>query len=40
MHHWMSLIDWAPIGAALLLWAVLIAVVGYAAAFAAWRRHA
>jgi hypothetical protein len=40
VHHWMSSFDWAPIGAAMLLWVVLIALVGYAAALAAWRRHA
>jgi pilus assembly protein TadC len=39
VHHWMSSFDWASIGAAMLLWAVLIALVGYAAALAASRRH-
>jgi hypothetical protein len=39
VHHWMSLVDWASISAAMLLWVVLIALVGYAAALAAWRRH-
>jgi hypothetical protein len=36
----MSLIDWASMGAALLVWIILIAVVGYAATLAAWHRHA
>jgi hypothetical protein len=39
VHDWMSLVDWASISAAMLLWVVLIALVGYAAALAAWRRH-
>jgi hypothetical protein len=40
VHHWMGLIDWASMGAAMLLWIVLIAVVGYAAVLVAWRKHA
>ena len=40
MHHWIGLIDWASMGAAMLLWIVLIAVVGYAAVLVAWRKHA
>jgi hypothetical protein len=39
VHHWMSSIDWASMSAAMLLWVVLIALVGYAAGLAAWRRH-
>jgi hypothetical protein len=40
VHHWMSMFDWASMSAAMFLWVVLIALVGYAAALAAWRRHA
>jgi hypothetical protein len=39
VHHWMSMFDWASMSAEMLLWVVLIALVGYAAALAAWRRH-
>lgn len=40
VHNWISLIDWASIAAPMLLWAVLIAIVGYAGALAAWHEHA
>ena len=40
MHNWISLIDWASIAAPMLLWAVLIAIVGYAAALGALHDHA
>ena len=36
MHHWMSMLDLTSIGVALVVWIVLIALVGYAAALAAW----
>jgi pilus assembly protein TadC len=39
VHHWMSSFDWASMSAAMLLWVVLIALVGYVAALAAWRSH-
>ena len=40
VHHWMSLFNLLWMGAALLFWAVLIALVGYAAVLVAWQRHA
>lgn len=36
MHDSMSMFDWVSIGVALVVWIGLIALVGYAAALAAW----
>jgi len=36
VHDSMSMFDWVSIGVALVVWIGLIALVGYAAALAAW----
>ncbi len=40
MQYWMSLLDSVWVAAVPLLWGVLIGLVGYAAALAAWRERA
>ena len=37
VHQWMRLFDWTWIGAMMIVWILLIAVIGYAAALAAWQ---
>ena len=40
VHQWMRLFDWTWIGAMMIAWILLIAVVGYAAVFVASRQSA
>ena len=40
MHQWMRLFDWTWIGAMMIVWILLIAVIGYAAVFVASRQSA
>ena len=37
MHHWMNGFDWTWVGALMIAWILLIALIGYAAALVAWR---
>ena len=39
MPDWMHYVDWVSMAAMMILWLVLIAVIGYAAAFLAWRER-
>ena len=39
MPDWMHYVDWVSVAAMMILWLVLIAVIGYAAAFLAWRER-
>ena len=38
MHQWLQNLDWMWMGAMMIVWILLIAVVGYAAVLAAWRQ--
>lgn len=40
VHQWMRLFDWTWIGAMMIVWILLIAVIGYAAVFVASRQSA
>jgi hypothetical protein len=37
VHHWLNTLDWMWMGAMMIVWILLIAVVGYAAVLVAWR---
>jgi len=37
VHHWMNGFDWTWVGALMIAWILLIALIGYAAALVAWR---
>lgn len=38
MPHWMHFVDWMWMGAMMVVWLFLIAVVGYAAVLVSWRQ--
>jgi len=38
VHHWLENLDWMWMGAMMIVWILLIAVVGYAAVLVAWRQ--
>lgn len=37
VHQWMHLFEWIWVGATLLAWIAVIAILGYAAVVVAWR---
>jgi hypothetical protein len=37
VHQWLDTLNWMWMSAMMIVWILLIAVVGYAAALAAWR---